>query len=192
MFKRYSHWNLASIIRVALVGILFGVIYTLLINTLYNVVKLALTPLGAGPLVDTVMSGLWYMAGPISIYLVPTIGSATVGETIAATMEMFLGGQWGALTIMEGIIQGAGNELGFFPKRARYEKCGWGSILLGSFGAHLGGFIPSYFIYGWNHFSLGMQLAMFVTGALSSLLFDGVLAKLIINLLNRSISSEVA
>ena len=109
MFKRYTYWNLASVIRVALVGILFGVIYMLLINTVYNSVKLLLTPLGIGPLVDTVLSGLWYMAGPIAIYLVPTIGSAVVGETIASMVEMFLGGQWGALTIMEGLIQGAVN-----------------------------------------------------------------------------------
>lgn len=190
MFKRYTHWNLASVIRVALVGILFGVIYMLLINTVYNLVKVALTPLGIGPLVDTILSGLWYMAGPISIYLVPTVGAATVGETIAATIEMFLGGQWGALTIIEGALQGAGNELGFFPKKSRYEKCSWTSVLIGSFGAHLAGFIPSYFIYGWNHFSGGLQLAMFITGALSSLLFDGVLVKLIMNLLDRSLSPE--
>ncbi|HJA46774.1 MAG TPA: ECF transporter S component [Candidatus Limosilactobacillus excrementigallinarum] len=191
MFKRYTYWNLASVIRVALVGILFGVIYMLLINTVYNSVKLLLTPLGIGPLVDTVLSGLWYMAGPIAIYLVPTIGSAVVGETIASMVEMFLGGQWGALTIMEGLIQGAGNELGFFPKKSRYERCSWGSVLLGSFGAHLGGFIPSYFIYGWNHFSVSLQIAMFITGALSSLVFDGVLVKLIMNLLDRALSPEV-
>lgn len=163
----------------------------LLINTVYNSVKLLLTPLGIGPLVDTVLSGLWYMAGPIAIYLVPTIGSAVVGETIASMVEMFLGGQWGALTIMEGLIQGAGNELGFFPKKSRYERCSWGSVLLGSFGAHLGGFIPSYFIYGWNHFSVSLQIAMFITGALSSLVFDGVLVKLIMNLLDRALSPEV-
>lgn len=191
MIKRYTHWNLTSVIRVALVGILFGIIYMILINTVYNLVKVALTPLGIGPLVDTIMSGLWYMAGPLAIYLVPTQGSAVIGETIAATVEMFLGGQWGALTMMEGAIQGAGNELGFFPKKSRYVKCSWGSVLLGSFGAHLGGFIPSYFIYGWSHFSVSLQMAMFVTGALSALLFDGVLVKLIMNLLDRSLSPEV-
>lgn len=56
------------------------------------------------------------MAAPLAMYFVPTVGSGTIGELIAATVEMAIGGQWGTLTILEGLIQGTTNEIGFFPK----------------------------------------------------------------------------
>lgn len=48
-------------------------------------------------------------------------GSGIIGELLASIVEMAIGGQWGALTVLEGLIQGATNEIGFFPKKSRYQ-----------------------------------------------------------------------
>lgn len=191
MFTRSSKWDVKAIILVALIGILMGIIYTYGFNNVYNLAKLAMLPTGYAPVMDMAFSGLWYMAAPLAMYFVPTIGSGMLGEVIASIVEMAIGGQWGALTILEGLIQGAANEIGFFPKRSRYEKFTWASVLTGAFFANLGGFIPQYFIYGWYKYTVNVQIAMFIAGIISALLFDGVLVKLITNLFNKTLKPKV-
>lgn len=192
MFKRSSKWDVKAIILVALIGIIMGAIYTYGFNNLYNLAKIALLPTGYAPVMDMAFSGLWFMAAPLAMYFVPTIGSGTLGETLASIVEMAIGGQWGALTILEGLLQGAANEIGFFPKKRRYEKFSWSSVLTGAFFASLGAYIPQYFLYAWFKYDVKVQIAMFVAGIISALLFDGVLVKLITNLFDRILKPELA
>lgn len=192
MFKKSSKWDVKAIILVALIGIIMGVIYNYGFNNLYNLSKLGLLPTGYAPVMDMVYSGLWYMAAPLAMYFVPVIGSGTLGELLASVVEMITGGQWGVLTVLEGLLQGATNEIGFFPKKARYQNFSWGSVLTGAFFANLGGYIPEYFLYGWYKYSLSLQIAMFIAGVISALLFDGVLVKLITKLFDRLLKPEIA
>lgn len=185
MFRKSKRWDLKAVILIALIGIIMGVIYTYGFNQVYNLAKFALLPTGYAPVMDMVFSGLWYMAAPLAMYFVPVVGSGTVGELIASIVEMAIGGQWGALTVLEGFCQGATNEIGFFPRQKRYEQFSWASVLTGAFFANLGGYIPQYFLYGWYKYAANLQIAMFIAGVLSSLLFDGVLVKLITNLFDR-------
>lgn len=191
MFKRSSKWDVKAIILVALIGIIMGVIYTYGFNNIYNLTKLALLPTGYAPVMDMAFSGLWFMAAPLAMYFVPTKGSGTLGEVLASVVEMAIGGQWGALTVLEGLIQGAANEIGFFPKKSRYEKFSWKSVLIGAFCASLGAYIPQYFLYGWYKYSINLQIAMFIAGIISGLIFDGVLVKLIINLFDKTLKPEI-
>lgn len=191
MFTRSSKWNVKSIILIALIGIIMGVIYTYGFNWAFNLVKMLLVPTGFAPVTDTVFSGLWLMAGPLAMYFVPTAGSGTIGELLASIVEMAIGGQWGATTILSGVIQGATNEIGFFPKKERYQKFTWKSVLTGAFFASFGCFIPSYILYGWSKFSMQVQIMMFITNIISALVFDGVLVKLITNLFDNALKPKV-
>ena len=192
MFKRSSKWDIKAIILVALIGIIMGVIYTYGFNNLYNLAKLALLPTGYAPVMDMAFSGLWFMAAPLAMYFVPTVGSGTLGEVLASIVEMAIGGQWGILTVVEGLIQGAANEIGFFPKKTRYEKFTWASVLTGAVFASFGAYIPQYFIYGWYKYSISLQIAMLIAGVISALVFDGVLVKLITNLFDKVLKPEIA
>ena len=58
MFTRSSKWNVKSIILVALIGIIMGVIYTYGFNNIYNVAKISLLPTGYASVIDTIFSGL--------------------------------------------------------------------------------------------------------------------------------------
>lgn len=185
MFKKAQRWNVKAIILLALIGIIMGVIYTYGFNNVYNLTKLALLPTGYAPVMGMVFSGLWYMAAPLAMYFVPVPGSGTLGEVLASVVEMAIGGQWGALTILEGFCQGATNEIGFFPRKQRYQRFSWASVLTGAFFANFGGYIPEYFLYGWYKYSIKLQAAMFIAGVISALLFDGVLVKLITNLFDQ-------
>lgn len=192
MFTRSSKWDVKAIILVALIGIMMGIIYTYGFNNLYNLSKLILLPTGYAPVMDMAFSGLWYMAAPLAIYFVPTPGSGTLGEVIASVVEMAIGGQWGALTVLEGFLQGAANEIGFFPKKKRYENFSWKSVLTAAFCANLGGYIPQYFLYGWYKYSVNLQIMMFIAGVISALVFDGVLVKLITNLFDRALKPKLS
>lgn len=191
MFTRSSKWNVKSIILISLVGIILGVVYTYGFNWAYNIVKVALVSTGFAPVTDTVFSGLWLIAAPLAMYFVPTMGSGTIGELLASIVEMAIGGQWGATTLISGIVQGATNEIGFFPKKERYQKFSWSSVLTGAFFASIGCFISSYIMYSWYKFSLQLQIVMFITNTISALVFDGVLVKLITNLFDRSLKPQV-
>lgn len=187
MFQRKGEWNTKEIILIAIIGLIMGVIYTAFFNSLYNLVKMALIPTGYAPVMDMAFSGLWLMAAPLAMYFVPATGSGTIGELIASIVEMAIGGQWGALTILEGLIQGACNEIGFFPKKKRYYRFSWSSVLTGAFFASLGAYIPQYFIYKWYEYDLKLQIIMLIAGIISAIVFDGVLVKLITNLFDRTI-----
>ncbi|EFG54803.1 hypothetical protein HMPREF0493_1568 [Lactobacillus amylolyticus DSM 11664] len=47
-------------------------------------------------------------------------------------------------------------------------------------------------MYGWYKYSFNLQVAMFIAGIVSALLFDGVLVKLITNLFDRILKPELA
>lgn len=190
MFSKSSKWNLKSVILVALIAIIMGVLYTYAFNSIYNLAKIALAGTGLAPVMDTLFSGLWYMAAPLAMYFVPVVGSGTIGEVLASVVEMAIGGQWGAVTVLSGLIQGATNEIGFFPKKERYQRFSWASVLTGAFFANLGGYFSSYFLYGWFKYNMGLQVAMFITGVISSLLFDGVLVKLITQMFDHLLRPE--
>ncbi len=185
MLKRESKWNVKAIILMALIGIIMGVIYTYVFNPLYNSTKFALNFVGLGPLADEIYSGLWYMAAPLAMYFVPTFGSGIVGETLAATVEMAFGGQWGAMTILQGLVQGAFNEIGFFPKKENYDRFGWGSLIIGAICCHVAAFVMCYFTYGWSAYKPVLLIEMFIAGLISSVVFDAVLVKLITKLFDR-------
>lgn len=185
MFKKKLNWDIQAIILVSLVGLIMGVIYTYGFNLIYNLTKAALLPTGYAQLTDTLMSGLWYMAAPLAVYFVPVKGSATLGEILAAFGEMLVGGQWGAITILAGCVQGLGNEVGFLTSKSR-KHFTWSAVLLGATGAHFTGFFLTYVLYGWYKYNLTLQILMFITGWLSSLIFDGVLIKLICSRFERA------
>ncbi|MGQ5708961.1 ECF transporter S component [Lactobacillus sp. PSON] len=191
MFTRSSKWDVKSVILVALIGILMGIIYTYGFNNIYNLAKFVMLPTGYAPVMDMIFSGLWYMAAPLAMYFVPTVGSGVLGEVIASIVEMAIGGQWGVLTVLEGLIQGASNEIGFFPKKSHYEKFTWKSVLIGAFCANLGGYIPQYFIYGWYKYSTNLQVIMFIAGMISAIIFDGILVKLITNSFDRALKPKL-
>lgn len=63
MIKRSLH--LRDIILLALIGIIFGVIY-FAAGFVYNGLTVLLTPIGYGPMANDLTMGIWCMAGPLA------------------------------------------------------------------------------------------------------------------------------
>ena len=77
MTKRSLH--LRDIILLALIGIIFGVIY-FAAGFVYNGLTVLLTPIGYGPMANDLTMGIWCMAGPLAGFLLRTPGAAFLGQ----------------------------------------------------------------------------------------------------------------
>ncbi|MTV82072.1 ECF transporter S component [Secundilactobacillus folii] len=181
--KTSNAWHLREIILLTLIAIFFGVIYWV-VGPIYNVLTVALTPFGLGPAANDIIMGIWVMAGPLSGYLFKKVGAAFLGEFLGAVVEMFLGNQWGASTMISGVIQGVASELGFtFTGYKRYD---WFSL-------NLSVLLTTIITFGWDmaqngyiKYHVSLLIILFIIRLISTWLFAGLLSKAIINLLDRT------
>ena len=107
-----QHFHLRDIILLALIGIIFAVIY-FGADFIYNALTVALSPIGYGPAANDITMGIWCMAGTLSGFLLRKPGAGFLGEFLAAAIETFMNGQWGAANFISGFVQGVATELGF-------------------------------------------------------------------------------
>ena len=84
-------WALRDVIFLAIIAIFFGVIYQLWGASYYF---LSATPLK--PYANDMTIGVWLMAGPLAGVLLQKFGATTIGEVLAAVVEMLLLSSWGA------------------------------------------------------------------------------------------------
>ena len=106
----FHQFHLKDIILLAIIGIVFGVIY-LATGLLYNGLTIALTPFGYGPMANDITLGIWCMAGPLAGFMLRLPGASFLGEFLSAVVEMLLGDQWGVTTLLSGLVQGIGTVL---------------------------------------------------------------------------------
>jgi energy-coupling factor transport system substrate-specific component len=180
MFRQF---HLKDIILLAIIGIVFGVIY-LATGFIYNGLTVLLTPFGYGPMANDITLGIWCMAGPLAAFMLRLPGASFLGEFLSAFVEMLLGDQWGVTTLLSGLVQGIGTELGF--SLTLYKMYNWLTLVLSATTTTIATFAWDWFRNGYNHFGASMLLVMFIVRWISMFFFTGVLVKLIINLLNRS------
>ncbi|MEG1157853.1 MAG: ECF transporter S component, partial [Christensenellaceae bacterium] len=110
--KKTTGWKLKDIIMVAILGVVFALIY---LAVLYAGIGLtaALTPFGLAPFGFELVYGIWFMAATLAAYIIQKPGVAIVSEFLAAFLELLMGNTGGGLVIIAGAVQGAGAEVGF-------------------------------------------------------------------------------
>ncbi|MGM9907478.1 ECF transporter S component [Limosilactobacillus sp.] len=176
-------FHLRDIILLALIGIIFGVIYYAA-AFVYNGLTLLLTPVGYGPVANDITMGIWCMSGPLAGFMFRLPGSSFLGEFLGAAVEMFLGDQWGASNLISGVVQGIGTELGF--TLTGYRIYNWLTIIMVTTSTTIITFAWDWFRNGYSHFAGQMLVVMFIVRFISIFFFAGVLNKLIINMLDRA------
>lgn len=176
-------FHLRDIIFLALIGILFGVIYYGG-DFIYNALTVALTPLGYGPMANDITMGLWCMAGPLAGFLLKRPGAAFIGEFLGASGEMFLGGQWGAANLISGFVQGVATELGF--TFTAYRIYNWFTVIVETITTTLVTYGWDWFRNGYDHFKPSTIVILLIARFISVFIFSGVLVKLITNLVDRT------
>lgn len=176
-------WNLRNIILLTLISIICGIIF-FATSFVYNSLSLMLTPFGLAPLANDILIGLWIMAAPLASFIFKTPGTSVLSEVLGSIVEMFLGGQWGASTMIGGFIQGIASELGFTI--TKYKHYDWIGIISTTLTTTIITFMWDWFKNGYNAYNINMLILLFITRMISVFIFGGILTKIITNMLNRS------
>ncbi len=107
---RTLKWRVVDIVVASVVAVASGVIFW--------VWDQASTPIGAPiqaalPGLQGIINGPWLFAGVLGALIIRKPGAAIFTELVAATVSALLVTQWGALTLLSGVVQGLGAELVF-------------------------------------------------------------------------------
>ncbi|CMW67914.1 cobalt ABC transporter permease [Streptococcus pneumoniae] len=172
-------WQLKDVILLAFLSIFFGGVFVGS-GYVYNILSLLLTPLGLQAFANEILFGLWCMAAPIAAIFVPRVGSATIGEVLAALAEVLYGSQFGLGALLSGLVQGLGSEFGFIVTKNRYES--WLSLTANSIGITLVSFVYEYIKLGYYAFSLPFVLSLLVVRFISVYFFCTILVRAIVKL----------
>lgn len=169
------NWKLKDVIMVCIFSVVFSFIY---LGALYfsNFLGTILAPLGLAPFAYEIVFGIWFMASTFVPYIIQKSGVAIISEIIAAVLEVIMGNIFGPIVILSGLIQGLGPELVF--ARKGYRDFSMKTMCLAALGACITSFIWGFVRGGFSKFTWTYILGMFVVRAISSVLFAGVLSKI--------------
>ncbi|HWU47368.1 MAG TPA: ECF transporter S component [Humibacter sp.] len=107
---RNLRWRVVDIVVVSVIAVAAGVIFWGWDQ--------ASTPVGAPiqaalPGLQGIINGPWLFAGVLGGLIVRKPGAALYAELVAATVSALMVTQWGALTLLSGLVQGLGAEIVF-------------------------------------------------------------------------------
>ena len=176
MEAKKNGWKLKEIILTAMICIVFGVAYLAAVY-LASMIAAALTPAGLSPLGNELVFGVWFMAATLTGYILQKPGAALIAEVTASVIEVLLGNWFGPIVIVSGLIQGAGAELVFAAHG--YKKFGGNVMYLAAAGCCVTSFLWSFVRSGYGKFTIPFLLLLFCIRLVSSLLFSGLICKLI-------------
>lgn len=163
-------WRISDIVLTVVIGVASGVIFwgfDFAYGPAHHVLK-AITP---G--LESLLYGVYYLAGPLAIILVRKVGAAIIAEVIGALVEVLLGSLWSGIgVLLPGLIQGVGAELAFIIVAYRV----WNPVLaaLSGFLAATGGFIVQWPLY-WAGDKWQILVIKFIGGGISGAVIAGLL-----------------
>ena len=166
-------WRTIDLLTCAFVGVAFGVAYWAW-DLVYGVPSDALT-LIFPPLVG-LAGGPWLMAGVVGGLVVRRPGAAVFAELVAATVEALIGNKWGAATVISGLLQGLGAEIGFAIFAYASYRLGT-AIVAGALAAPLEA-LYEWYAY-WTDWGMGYKVAYLVFLTISGAVVAGGLGWLL-------------
>ena len=99
-------WRLVDIVVAAVLAVAFGIVFQAW-NVLWE------TTTFIAPPVRGAVYGVWMIPAVLVPLVIRRPGAALFGEAVAASASMLFGAQWGLLTVVYGLAQGAAAELIF-------------------------------------------------------------------------------
>jgi energy-coupling factor transport system substrate-specific component len=105
--RRFT-WRVVDIVVASVIAVACAVVF-LVWNVAYIGPSELLAPLLPG--LGGLLTGPWLIAGVIGGLVIRKPGAALYTELLAAVISALVGNQWGALTIVSGLVQGLGAEI---------------------------------------------------------------------------------
>jgi energy-coupling factor transport system permease protein len=123
-------WRVVDIVVAAVLAVAFGAVFQAW-NLWWNATEFIFPP------VRGTVYGVWMVPAVLVPLIIRRPGAALFGEVMAALVSMLFGAPWGLLTIVYGLVQGAGAELIF--AFGLYRSWSLPAALLAGGAAGLGG-----------------------------------------------------
>ncbi|WP_308464920.1 ECF transporter S component [Rathayibacter soli] len=177
---RSLRWRVVDIVIASVIAVAAGVIFWAWDQ--------ASNPIGAPiqaalPGLQGIINGPWLFAGVLGGLIVRKPGAALYVELVAATVSALMVTQWGALTLLSGLVQGLGAELVFAV--FLYAHWNWFVALLAGAGAGIAESILDLLVwYPGAKFSFALTYAISTT--ISGLLIAGLGSWLIVKALAKT------
>jgi energy-coupling factor transport system permease protein len=154
-------WRVVDIVVVAVLGVVFGVVFWAW-NTWWS-------PLFSGAVnpLAFLLTGVWLIPAVLGALIIRRPGAAFAAELIAASVSALLGSIWGLDTVLSGAIQGALAEIVFGA--TLYRSFGLPTALLAGAGAAVGEWLhdmPVYYAATAFEVQLAYGLFMVISGIL--------------------------
>jgi energy-coupling factor transport system substrate-specific component len=166
-------WRVVDIVVAAVIGVAGGVIYWA-----WQFPAAAFA--AALPGVQSLGYGIWLLAGVLAALIIRKPGAALFAELVAAIVESLVGNQWGATTILYGVIEGLGAEL-IFALFLYASWRVWTAMLAGGL-AGVGGGILDIVLYNPG-VTTGFITVYLICFAISGAVLAGVVGWLIVRAL---------
>jgi len=162
-----------DILITIMIGVVFGVIYKLW-GSVYGLTK----PLFLQG--DEILYGMWFIAGPLAFLLIRKPGVALLAELAAANVSVLIGSEWGAETLVYGLVQGLGAEIIF----ALFLYRNYGILVAGLAGLLSGlGSALIDIVYGYADYETWMLVWKYGLRSISSFVIAGVVPYLLVRAL---------
>jgi energy-coupling factor transport system substrate-specific component len=164
-----TRWRTVDLLTCAFLGVAFGVAYWAW-YLLYQAPSTALATVY--PPLQGITGAPWLMAGVVGGLVVRRPGAALFTEVIAASVEALIGSSWGVATLVSGVLQGLGAEIGFAI--LAYGSFGLGAAMLaGALAAPMEA-VYEWFSY-WTDWDLAYKLVyLVILTAAGALIAGGV------------------
>jgi energy-coupling factor transport system substrate-specific component len=104
MAARSPGWRVVDIVVASVLAVAFGAVFQAW-NLWWNATEFLFPPLRG------VVYGVWMIPAVLVPLVLRRPGAALLGEGLAAFISMMFGAQWGLLTLVYGLVQGAAAEL---------------------------------------------------------------------------------
>lgn len=160
-------WRTVDIVTIAFLGAALGIAFWgwgVFYNGPLSAITFGFAPLGG------LFAGPWFLAGVVGGLVVRRPGAALFCEVTAALVSMIPGTEWGATTLVSGIVQGLGTEIAF--ALLGYRAFGIAAAMLA--GALAGPFAAAYESFTWiQDWSLAWKVAYAGVLALSGAVVAG-------------------
>jgi energy-coupling factor transport system substrate-specific component len=167
--RGFAGWTTREIVVAAVLAVAVGVIFwvwDLLYSTAFSAMPFPFS---------YAVNGVWMVGGLLVPLVIRRPGSALFGEFVAAFVSMLLVNQWGAATLLSGLVQGAGAEIVFAA--FLWRRFDLPVVLLAAAGAQVPSYLLDSWFYGyWAAYSTRAVLAGWVIAVISALVLGGLVA----------------